>query len=489
MAPSPTGPFHVGGARTALFNWLFARHNEGVFVLRIEDTDVLRSRAEYVDNIVQSFRWLGMDYEEGPEIGGLFGPYFQMERLHTYRSATERLLAKGAAYYCYCTPEELEAERKTAQANKIAYRYSRRCRNLTAEERRAHEAQGRKPTVRFAMPQQGTVSFDDLIRGRISFGNAELDDLVIVKSDGIPTYNFAVVVDDATMRITHVIRGEDHIPNTPKQIHIYAALGEETPEFAHLPMILGPDRSKLSKRHGALSVLEYRDLGYLPEVLVNYIALLGWSYDDKREIFTRDELISFFTLERVGKTGAIFNVEKLDWMNGYYIRAMPLDKVTDTVLPFLQKAGLLPPGQLADEQLAYARGVVALIQERMKRLAEAPELTEFFFQEELAYDASLLVSKGLTPLETRAALVEVRQHVEPLPQWEPAMLEDVLRALAVELAMKTGQLFGALRVAVTGRTVAPPLFQTMAVLGRDISLRRIDRAIELLEQQIAASAA
>lgn len=489
MAPSPTGLFHVGGARTALFNWLFAHHHNGVFVLRIEDTDIVRSKPEYVKDILDSLRWLGLDWDEGPEVGGPYGPYFQMQRLHTYRLAAEKLLATGAAYYCYCTPEELEAERERAKAAKIAYRYSRRCRALTAEQRAAFEAHGRKSAIRFAMPSAGTVAFDDLIRGHISFSNAELDDLIIVKSDGIPTYNFAVVVDDTTMEITHVIRGEDHISNTPKQIHIFTALGYAIPQFAHLPMILGPDRSKLSKRHGAASITEYAEMGYLPEALVNYLALLGWSYDDRREIFTKDELVKLFSIERVGKTGAIFNIEKLDWMNGYYIRQLDLNDLTNRLLPFLRKAAIITQEELSIEQFEYVKSVAALIQERLKRLGEAPELVDFFFRERLDYDATLLISKGLTPSETRAALVETRARIVAISPFDAPSLEHTMRELAEDLAMKTGQLFGALRVAVTGRTVAPPLFQTMAVLGRERTLARIDQAIELLDQIIAQQAA
>lgn len=485
MAPSPTGLFHVGSARTALFNWLFARHHGGVFVLRIEDTDLVRSKPEFVQNILESLRWLGLDWDEGPEVDGPYGPYFQMQRLDTYRAAVEKLLAAGTAYHCYCTPEELEADRERARLAKIAYRYSRRCRTLLPEQRSAFEADGRKPVIRFAMPSEGSVDFDDLIRGHISFANSELDDLVIVKSDGIPTYNFAVVIDDVTMAITHVIRGEDHISNTPKQIHIFKALGYSIPEFGHLPMILGPDRSRLSKRHGAASIAEYAEMGYLPEALVNYLALLGWSFDDKTELFTKEELIRHFSIERVGKTGAIFNIEKLDWMNGHYIRQLDLDDLTRRVLPFLREAGLVAAEQLPSDQFEYVKAVVGLLQERLKRLGEAPELSEFFFQEPSEYDAALLVSKGLTPAQTRVALTEAKGRILSLRQFGVSELEHTMRALAESLGMKTGQLFGALRVAITGRTVAPPLFQTMSILGRDKTIARIDRAIELLDRVTA----
>ncbi len=487
MAPSPTGPLHVGGARTALFNWLFARANNGVFVLRIEDTDQTRSTPEFERNILDSLHWLGLNWDEGPEVGGTYGPYYQMQRLSTYAKAVEKLLASGDAYYCYCTTQELQAEREAAQKSKVAYRYSRRCRQLTAEQRKDLEAQGSKPVVRFAMPSSGTVSFDDLIRGHIEFANEELDDLVIVKSDGIPTYNLAAVVDDSAMRISHVIRGEDHISNTPKQINIYRALKEPLPLFGHLPMLLGTDRSKLSKRHGAVSIMEYDIAGYLPEAMVNYLALLGWSFDDKREIFSKEELAKAFTLERVGKTGAIFNMEKLDWMNGVYIRQLSMGDLFQRSLPFLQRAGLVGP-TVSTEEGDYVRKVLVLLQERLKRLGELPELADFFFTEEISYDPNLLVSKGLTPSETLAALLQAKERIEAVAQFDVAEMEHSLRELAEDLGVKTGQLFGALRVAVTGRTVAPPLFQTMSVLDKDRSLRRISKAIDLLDQIVRSAA-
>ncbi|MCL5961251.1 MAG: glutamate--tRNA ligase [Chloroflexi bacterium] len=487
MAPSPTGPLHVGGARTALFNWLFARANQGVFVLRIEDTDRLRSTLEFEKNILDSLHWLGLEWDEGPEVEGPYAPYYQMRRLDTYTQAVEKLLASGHAYYCYCAPEELEAEREAARRTKVAYRYSRRCQSLTPEQRRELDAQGRKPVIRFAMPTTGTVSFDDLIRGHIEFNNSELDDLVIVKSDGIPTYNFAAVVDDSTMRITHVIRGEDHISNTPKQINIYRALGESIPLFGHLPMILGPDRSKLSKRHGAASITEYADAGYLPEAMVNYLALLGWSFDDKREIFSKEELAQAFTIERVGKTGAIFNIEKLDWMNGYYLRQLSLDDLYRRSLPFLQRAELVGEN-VSLEEGNYIRSVLVLLQERLKRLGELPELVDFFFKADLLYDPVLLVPKGLTPAETLAALLQAKERIEAVARFDVAELEHSLRELAEDLGMKTGQLFGALRVAITGRTVAPPLFQTMCALGKDRTLARIDKAVGLLDELVRSAA-
>lgn len=480
MAPSPTGTLHVGGARTALFNWLFARHNNGTFVLRIEDTDQLRSKPEYLENILWSFRWLGLDWDEGPEVGGPYAPYFQMQRLETYRQAVDRLLAENKAYYCYCSPEELEAARAEARAAKKPFRYRGRCRLLTPEQRAVYLGQERLPVVRFATPMEGVTSFDDMIHGPISINNSELDDFVIMKSDGVPTYNLAVVMDDSSMHITHVIRADEHIANTPKQLLLYQALGLEPPRFAHVPLVLGMDRAKLSKRYGASSVSDFARLGYLPEALINYLALLGWSYDDKRELFSKEELVRYFTLERVGKTGGAFNMEKLDWMNGYYIRQLSVDDLIDRGVPFLREAGIIPAGALTPDLRDYLMAIMPLVQERLKRLAELPELIDFFFVDELEYDAKMLVPKGLDAPTTLAAIVRARDVLASLPEFDDAVMDATLRHLADDLKLKTGQLFGALRVAVTGRTVAPPLFQTMVVLGRQRTMTRIEKAINKL---------
>ena len=482
MAPSPTGALHVGGARTALFNWLFARHNKGTFVLRIEDTDQLRSKPEYLDNILWSFRWLGLDWDEGPEVGGPYAPYFQMQRLETYRAATEKLLAEGKAYYCYCTPEELEAMRAEARAAKQPFRYRGRCRQIPREQQPVFLGQERLPVVRFATPLEGVTTFDDIIHGPISVNNSELDDFVIMKSDGIPTYNLAVVIDDASMKITHVIRADEHIANTPKQLLLYQALGLKPPKFAHVPLVLGMDRAKLSKRYGASSVSDFARLGYLPEALINYLALLGWSYDDKREIFSKEELVRYFSLDRVGKTGGAFDMEKLNWMNGYYIRQLSVPDLLERSLSFLQESGLIPAGPLAPELRDYLEAILPLVQERLKRLAELPGLIDFFLTDDLEYDAALLVQKGMDVSGTLSALTRARDLLAALPSFDVSVMDAEMRRLAEELNLKTGQLFGALRVAVTGRTVAPPLFQTMAVLGRQRTLKRIDEAIRKLAE-------
>jgi len=473
FAPSPTGYLHVGGARTALYNWLFARHHQGAFVLRIEDTDQVRSTEESVGGILDSLRWLGLDWDEGPEVGGDLGPYFQMQRLHFYRAATERLLEEGKAYLCYCTPEELRERRKEAMARGETPAYDRRCRDLSPRERATLEAQGRKPALRFAMPLEGETVVHDLVRGEVHFANQQLDDLIIMRADGFPTYNFAVVVDDILMQITHVIRADEHLANTPRQIRVYEALGHTPPQFAHVSMILGLDRTKLSKRHGATSVSEYRDAGYLPEAMVNFLALLGWAYDDKRELFTREELIEHFSLEKVNPAPSVFSDEKLDWMNGIYIRQLEPDDLARRLLPFLKKAGL-------EADMETVRRLVPLIQERMKVLSDGVELVDFFFKEEIAYDPKLLMGKKMTAQESLEALKVTRERLEKLPLFNEESLEKALRRLADDLSLTAGQLFSITRIAVTGKKVAPPLFGTLAVLGRERALRRIELALDHL---------
>jgi glutamyl-tRNA synthetase len=482
FAPSPTGELHVGGAHTALFNFLFARHTGGTFVLRIEDTDRKRLVPGATERIMEALRWLGLDWDEGPDKGGPYGPYIQSQRLELYHQVAQQLLEQGHAYYCYCSPERLEQLRQEQQRQRKPTGYDRRCRFLTPEQRAAFEAQGIRPVIRFAMLLEGETVFKDLLRkDPIVFQHSVLEDRIIIKSDGFPVYDFANVVDDHYMRITHVIRGEEFISSTPHHVRMYAALGWEMPVYAHLPLLLGPDRSKLSKRHGDTSLLEFRDRGYLPEAMVNYLALLGWSYGDQ-EFFTLEELIRYFELERVGTNAAIFNIEKLDWMNGAYIRRLSLDELLERSLPFYQRAGLVGPQPTAEER-RYLRDILALLQERLKRLDEVGELSSFFFRDE-PYDPKLLVSKGLDAARALAVLQAVHGRLARQERWEASALETELRALAAELGVKPGQIFGAglLRVAVTGRTVGPPLFETMALLGRERCLKRIEHAIALLQQ-------
>ncbi|MFC1961950.1 glutamate--tRNA ligase [Chloroflexota bacterium] len=478
FAPSPTGFPHVGNIRTALFAWLFARHHGGSFIVRIEDTDVARKVEGAVEAILDGLRWLGIDWDEGPEVGGDYGPYFQSQRLELYREATEKLVAQGSAYYCYCSTQRLEEMRKEQARHKQPPGYDRRCRDLSPRERAECEASGITPVVRFRTPREGNTKFNDRIWGEVSFDNSTIDDFVLLKSDGYPTYHLANIVDDHAMAMTHVIRAEEWISSTPRHIMLYAALGYGSPQFAHLPMILGPDRAKLSKRHGAVSITEYREQGYLPETMVNFLALLGWALDDKTELFSGEQLVANFSLERVSRTAAVFNHEKLYWMNGVYLRSLEVEDFTRRALPFLEEG--LPVRAARPLSVDYVRRMVPLIQERAKTLAEVPELTEFFFLDKLEYAAGLLIGKKMDKAMALKALEVSLERLRPSSRFDEESLEGMLRPLAEELQMKAGQLFGTLRTALTGRTVSPPLFQTMVVLGKERSLERIGAALAKL---------
>ncbi|MER3397702.1 MAG: glutamate--tRNA ligase [Chloroflexota bacterium] len=478
FAPSPTGFLHVGNIRTALFSWLWARHNGGVFILRIEDTDRDRIVPGALESIFESLRWLGLHWDEGPEVGGPYGPYFQSQRLDLYRKVAEELIARGAAYRCYCTPERLEALRAEQRARGEPPGYDRRCRFLSPAERAELERQGLPSVVRFKMPLDGTTVVPDLLRGEVVFENAKFDDHVLLKSDGYPTYHLAVVVDDHYMRISHVIRGDEWIPSAPRHVLLYRALDWEMPVWVHTPTVLGKDRSRLSKRHGALPVLDYREQGYLPEAVVNYLALLGWSAEDENEVFSPDELIRAFDLMRIGTNPAIFDPEKLLWLNGVHIRRLAPEELAERLLPFLERD--LSPEVPRPVDRDLVRRLVPLIQERIKLLTEAAPLVEPFFVEELSYDPALLIPKGLDRETTRRGLKAVLSRVAALPDFEAPTLEAALRELAEELGVKAGTLFMVVRVAVTGRTVTPPLFESMAILGRDRVLRRLDKALNLL---------
>ena len=476
FAPSPTGFPHVGNIRTALFAWLFARHHGGSFIVRIEDTDVAREVEGAVEAILDSLRWLGLDWDEGPEVGGKYGPYFQSQRRELYQKAAQRLIAQGDAYHCYCSPQRLDEMRKEQMKRKQPPGYDRHCRDLSEAERAQKEAGGITPVVRFRTPLEGQTGFTDLIWGELRFENSTLDDLVLLKSDGYPTYHLANVVDDHEMEITHVIRAEEWLSSTPRHVLLYRALGYELPQYAHQPMLLGPDRSKLSKRHGAVSINEFKEQGYLPEAMLNFLALLGWSLDDRTEIMSRQEVIDNLSLERISRNAAIFNREKLDWMNGVYIRGLSLEDFTWQVMPFLDRD--LPKAVKRPLPVDYVRQMMPLIQERAKTLAEVPGLVGFFFAEELEYDAPLLIGKNMDKKSATRALEAARKKLAEVKIFDEESLEAWLRPLAVELGLKTGQLFGTLRVATTGQTAAPPLFQTMVVLGKARCVRRVDAALD-----------
>lgn len=479
FAPSPTGYPHVGNIRTALFNWLFARHSGGSFIVRIEDTDVDRKVEGAVEAILDGLRWLGIDWDEGPEVGGKYGPYLQSQRLEHYRKVARQLVEGGHAYPCYCSEERLATMRKEmAQRGDSVRSYDRRCRELSLAERTKFESQGIVPVIRFKTPLEGETRFNDLIKGEVVFNNSTLDDFVLLKSDGYPTYHLANVTDDHLMRITHVLRADEWLSSTPRHVLLYDALAWQPPLFAHLPMILGPDRSKLSKRHGATAITEYRDQGYLPQAMINFLALLGWSLDDRTELFTKEELIRHFSIERISKTAAIFNLDKLRWMNGVYIRKLSADELTDQLIPFLERD--LPNEINRPISREYVKQIAPLIQERLTTLGEAAKICDFFFIDELTYETSLLLGKKLNKEEAVRGLEAAWKRLQDLP-FDHQSIEETLRSLATELGLKTGDFFGLLRVATTGRTAAPPLFQTMLVLGKERCLKRIEAALKKLQ--------
>lgn len=485
FAPSPTGYLHVGGARTALFNWLFARHHGGVFVLRIEDTDTERSTKESMECILESMRWLGLDWDEGPEVGGDYGPYLQSERGEYYQEAVEKLLRMGRAYKCYCTPEELDEMREKALAEGRAPKYDGRCRDLTPEECAKLEAMGRKPVIRFKTNMDGETVINDLIRGPVTFANEVLDDFVLVKSDGGPTYNFAVVVDDVAMGITHVIRGEDHLSNTPRQIQLYEALGYALPQFAHIPMILGPDRKRLSKRHGATSVMEYEGAGYLPEAFVNYLALLGWAYDDHTELFTREELIAKFTLDKVSKNPAVFDNKKLLWMNGVYLRDLPLEDLVKRGVPWMQRSGYLPE-ELDDKLRDKVSKVFAAVQTRVRTLEELVNASYYFFTDAPQYDQSM-VQKFLVKEYVPDMLKQLLERLLPLEPFTEETIEKVFASLQQELDIGLGKLIQPVRVAVTGTNVSPGMYEVLALLGKAKTCERIRHAYQMSKELLGQS--
>jgi len=479
FAPSPTGQPHVGAMRTALFDWLLARRTGGKFILRIEDTDQSRLEEGSLQGILDGLRWLGLDWDEGPEVGGPYEPYIQSQRRDLYQQVAGRLVESGAAYECDCTPERLERVRERQRAESRAPGYDGHCRDKSSDERAEARAAGRPIVVRMRVPDHGEVTVHDHIRGDIRFEWSRLSDFVVLKSDGLPTYHLAHLVDDHEMGITHVLRGEEWIASAPRHKLIYDALGWAPPVFVHLPLLLGKDRSKLSKRHGAASVLEYRDSGYLPEAVLNFLSLLGWSPRDDTEVMSRDEIVRRFSLDGVNESPAVFDAEKLQWMNGVYIRNMPAGELAERLLPVLESE--LPATVKRPLDPDYVRRLTPLIHERLKLLSEAPDLLEFFYTEPPAPEPEQLVQKGLDAASTAAALRAALEVIESFEPFEPEALETEFRALAKRLSLKPGQLFGSLRVALTSRRVAPPLFDTMSALGRPRCTARVTRAIAALK--------
>ena len=476
FAPSPSGYLHIGGARTALYNWLFARKNKGSFILRIEDTDQTRSTDEAIEAIIDSLEWLGLSWDEGPKIGGEFGPYRQTERFGLYREAAEKLLRAKKSYYCYCLPEELKERREELLKKGRPPRYDRHCLGLSPEEEERFKKEGRKPAVRFRTSDVGVTRVSDLIRGEVTFDNSTLGDFIILRSDGTPTYNLAATVDDYMMRITHVIRGDDHLPNTPKQILLYQDLGWEIPQFAHLPMIVGRDRAPLSKRHGAVSVAVFRKEGYLPETFLNFLALLGWSYDEAQVLFEKDELIQKFSLERVIKSAALFDTEKLDWMNGNYIRQMSAEELPSKIIPFLVDEGLIEGPEIFPDK--WWQKLAEIIQERIKTLKEAVSLTDFFFKEELVLDEK--AEKVLGKEGAKEILRRVFERLSELEDFTSHSIEDNLRTIQEQMELKPRKVFQPIRAAVTGKMVSPPLFETLELLGKEKTLKRLEQVLSFI---------
>jgi len=455
FAPSPTGHLHIGGARTALFNWLFARHHNGKFILRIEDTDRSRSTEEYIESIIESIKWLGLDWDEGP--------FRQTDRMETYRTYAYKLLEEGKAYRCYCTPEELEERRQKAMKEGKPPRYDRRCREIK-------ETLDKPFAIRFKMPLEGETVVKDLVKGTVTFKNIEIEDLVILRSDGTPTYNFCVVVDDFEMKITNVIRGEDHLNNTPKQIHIYQALGINPPEFAHIPMILGTDRARLSKRHGATSVLAYRDEGYLPEALVNFLARLGWSYGDQ-EIFTREELIKYFNLEQVGKANAVFNAEKLLWLNSEYIKLTPEERLFELVKPFLVNEGYLKE----NVDIKWACRAIKSLKERCRTLKELALAMRYYLLDYVDIEPKAK-EKYINP-ETIPIIKEITEKLAQLNDFTQDKIEKIFMDIVNERGLKLGQVAQPIRVVITGSTVSPGIYEVLEIVGKEKTLKRLRRII------------
>lgn len=459
FAPSPTGYLHIGGARTALFNWLFARNRGGKFILRIEDTDVQRSTEESVQAILDGMKWLNLDWDEGP--------FFQSERMDRYTYFANKLLEEGKAYYCFCTPEELQERRERALKEGKKPTYDRRCRDLK------EPINGRKPVIRFKAPLDGETIVDDVIKGRVIFKNEELDDLIIIRSDGFPTYNFAVVIDDVDMNITHVIRGDDHLNNTPRQIQIYKALDFPIPIFAHVPMILGSDKTRLSKRHGATSVMAYKEMGYVSDALVNYLVRLGWSYGDQ-EIFTRQEMIEKFTLENIGKSPAVFNPEKLLWLNAHYIREMEPSNLANLAKEFFIEKGYLLPEKSKFEK------ILCSLRQRGRTLVEIVEMADFYFTSEFKYDEQG-VKKNFND-DSLKSLKEIKEKLSKVNELSESDFEVIVRKTAEDLKLKVSLVAQSLRLAITGKTVSPGLYEIIEVIGIQETIKRIERAIDYMEK-------
>lgn len=479
FAPSPTGPFHIGGARSALFNWLLAKKHGGKMVLRVEDTDLERSSRESEENIKEALRWLGIAWDEGIDVGGPYGPYRQTERLDTYREHTNRLLASGQAYLCYCTDAELETERQELMNKGETPRYMGRCRHLTAEDHERLAAEGRKPTVRFHVPENQQIVFKDMVRGLVTFESNGIGDFVIVKSDGIPVYNYAVVIDDALMHISHVIRAEEHLSNTPRQILLYEALAFPKPEFGHISLILGKDRSKMSKRHGATSVDQYRKLGYMPEAIVNFLALLGWAPASEQEFFTSEELIEQFGMDRVAKNPAVFDIDKLNYINAHYIRKASPEFVTDLAIPHLVEAGYIDV-DITPAKREWLVRVVEAVQEYISYAAQVPEHAEIFFKDEFEFENQDEARAILSDTDIPRVMEAFKAKLAALQIVDGPSAQAILKSIIKELKVGGKKVYMPLRIALTGKNHGVDLDKLIAILGKERTLDRLEKTLARL---------
>ena len=475
FAPSPTGPFHIGGARSALFNWLVARNKNGKFLVRVEDTDLARSTRESEENIKAALKWLGLNWDEGIDVGGENGPYRQTERLDIYYKEIQRLLDEGKAYYCYCTEEELEESRTQQLAEGKTPVYNDHCRSLTEEEIAKYKESGRKPVIRLRVPKEGVFAFDDMVRGHVTFQAAGAGDFIIMKSDGIPVYNFAVVVDDALMNITHVIRAEEHLSNTPRQIAIYQALGYDIPKFGHISLILGSDHKKMSKRHGATSVDEYRKMGYLSDAVVNYLALLGWAPKGEQEIFTREELIEQFSMKRVSANDAVFDIEKLNWINFQYMKQLSPEELLELTLPFIINAGYIT-GPLSDEKKEWLKKVVWFVRDHLYYGAQTPENVKIFFEE-----MSTITDKEMLDImnrETSKMIIKsFAEKLSDLDTFNESSIKDVFSNLMKESGIKGKAAFEPVRIALTGEIHGPGLYTLIELFGKEKTIQRLKSSL------------
>lgn len=475
FAPSPTGPFHIGGARSALFNWLVARNKNGKFLVRVEDTDLARSTRESEEDIKAALKWLGLNWDEGIDVGGENGPYRQTERLDIYHKEIQRLLDEGKAYYCYCTEEELEESRTQQLAEGKTPVYNDHCRSLTEEEIAKYKESGRKPVIRLRVPKEGVFAFDDMVRGHVTFQAAGVGDFIIMKSDGIPVYNFAVVVDDALMNITHVIRAEEHLSNTPRQIAIYQALGYDIPKFGHISLILGSDHKKMSKRHGATSVDEYRKMGYLSDAVVNYLALLGWAPKGEQEIFTREELIEQFSMKRVSANDAVFDIEKLNWINFQYMKQLSPEELLELTLPFIINAGYIT-GPLSDEKKEWLKKVVWFVRDHLYYGAQTPENVKIFF-EELPATTDEEMLEIMSRETSKMIIKSFAEKLSDLDTFNESSIKDVFSNLMKESGIKGKAAFEPVRIALTGEIHGPGLYTLIELFGKEKTIQRLKSSL------------